>query len=68
MTKEPNKGGAPLGNQNAAKPVTASRKNIRLYPTDEAIIAALIAAGYEGDRSKVMRRAIREAMERVGEP
>lgn len=61
----PRKPGAQPGNQNAAKPETAKRTNIRLYAADIALADAL-AAELGTNRSAAVRQAIRELAQRLG--
>lgn len=64
MTTNPKKG-APPGNKNAAKPVRAKSKTIRLYPDDLANLAALLAAGYAATETDVIRQALHEVKQRL---
>ena len=60
-----NKGGAPLGNQNAAKQETAKRVTIRLYPQDAELIKA-IADKLKISQNEAHRQAIRRLAKSLG--
>lgn len=66
MTKQRQRGGQP-GNQNATKP--PEQKRIRCqwsaYAEDLARMKALIEAGYGQGPTEVIRRLLKEAVERM---
>lgn len=65
MATNQRKPGAQPGNQNAAKPETAKRTNIRLYDRHRALAVAL-AAKLGTSRDEAIRQAIEELAQRLG--
>jgi len=65
QSKPDRKQGGQAGNQNAAKEETAVNATFKLYADDRQILAALLADGYETDKTKCVRRALREALQRA---
>ena len=58
--------GRPAGTTNEAKGLpTAKRVQVRMYPEDLDIADRLVDLGFGSDRSDVVRKALREALEQV---
>lgn len=61
--------GRPAGSTNEAKGLpTAKRVQLRMYPEDLAIAERLVDLGFGSDRSDVVRKALREALEQAARP
>lgn len=68
MTSNTKRGGARPGAGRPKGPTAgpkAKRITFRFYPDELAAIDALVEAGYGSDRTDVLRRAIKEAGERL---
>lgn len=56
--------GAPVGNKNAAKEITAKNFSLKFYPQDHRTLDALLEANYASNKTKCIRKALQEASER----
>lgn len=58
--------GRPKGTTHKAKGLPkAKRITIRMYPEDLEIADKLVELGYDSDRSNVIRKALRDALQRL---